>query len=450
MTADCGEGRGVAEWAAGPKVGPQLGRRQRIRSYRRMLSILGLFLLAIAVLEGGFAPIVHAASRRSTMYRSPLGYPFTKQRSGSVINEGVDRHIKTISVSDILDDPTNNEESAEVYPTLQRIGRQEGFAIKVVEGSPTIWIRDDFLALSNGILLAPSSDPHVGEALKDLDSYRDPPGHVYATDQGRVAKHHEIAAFKRHARENGLVIQDSRVYLEGGNVLAVPKADGSKGVLIGMSSLLVSTFLLNREGAFAAGTSFPDKLNVTKRVIAQQLGVDANQVTYLDQLEFHLDMFLTPGVNGQVFIEDPDDSNATINALLRDPRLSELQRNELKDKLYTSSSGSSAAPSLSTLRAELKPTIDELRSAGYRVVGVPGEYNPEPVEDTDFMNGIVATGPDGKPYDIVGQSPTAPLNGVFQKVMAHYGITVFFVPDTQGLIYERGSIHCVTNEQIKP
>ena len=217
-----------------------------------------------------------------------------------------------------------------------------------------------------------------------------------------------------------------------------------------MSSLLVSTFLLNREGAFAAGTSFSDKLKATKRVIAQDLGVHSNQVTYLDQLEFHLDMFLTPGANGQVFIEDPAISNATVNALLQDPDLSKPQRDELKDKLYTRIAASSSAPSLSTLQAELKPTINELRAAGYQVIGVPGEYNPEPVEDTDFMNGIVATGVNGKPYEIVGQSPTTPLNGAFQKVMAHYGITVFFVPDTQGLIYERGSIHCATNEQIEP
>ena len=419
--------------------------------YRRGLSIiLSLFLLAVALSEGVFAPLAYPASRRSTMHGSPLGYLYTGQQPGSVINEGLDRHLKTVSVSDILDDPTNNEESAEVYPALQRIGRQEGFTVKVAEASPTVWIRDDFLALSNGTLLAPSSDPHVEDALKDLDAYRVPAGHVYATAQGRVAKHHEIAAFKSHARENRLVIQDSRVYLEGGNVLVVPKADGSKGVLIGMSSLLVSTFLLNREGAFAPGTRFSDKLNATKRVIAQELGVDPNQVTYLDQLEFHLDMFLTPGANGQLFIEDPYDSNATINALFQDPKLSKLQRHELKDKLYTNTSASSSAPSLSTLRAELKPTIDELRAAGYKVIGVPGEYNPKPVEDTDFMNGIVGTGVDGKPYDIVGQSPTTPLNGAFQRVMAHYGITVFFVPDTQGLIYEHGSIHCVTNEQIEP
>ena len=329
-----------------------------IRSYRAALRIiLSLSLLAVVLLEVGFAPLVNAASRRSTMYNSPPGHLYPGQQPGSVINEGLDRYLKTISVSDILDDPSNNEGSAEVYPTLRRIGRQEGFTVKVVEASPTIWIRDDFLALSNGTLLAPSSDPDVKGALKDLDAYPVPAGHVYATRQGRVADHHEIAAFKSHARENGLVIQDSRVYLEGGNVLVVPKADGSKGVLIGMSSLLVSTFLLNREGAFAPGTSFSDKLKITKQVIAQQLGVDPNQVTYLDQLEFHLDMFLTPGANGQVFIEDPYASNATINAELQDPKLSKSQRRELKDKLYTNTSASSSAPSLSTLRAELKPTI---------------------------------------------------------------------------------------------
>jgi len=383
------------------------------------------------------------------MHGGPLGYLSTEQRPGSVINEGLDRHLKLISLSDILDDPTNNEVSAEVYPTLQRIGRQEGFTVKVVEGSPTVWIRDDFLRLSNGTLLAPSSDPDVRGALNDLRAYRIPAGHVYATGQGRVFRRREIAKYKSQARQNGLVIQDSRVYLEGGNVVVVPKADGSKGVLIGMSSLLVSTFLLNREGAFAAGTSFSDKLNATKRVIAQELGVHPNQVTYLDQLEFHLDMFLTPGENGRVFIEDPAISNATVDALLQDPDLSKSQHDGLKEKLYTSTSASSSAPSLSTLQAELKPTINELRAAGYQVVGVPGEYNPKPVEDTDFMNGIVATGVNGKPYDIVGQSPTTPLDGAFQKVMAHYGITVFFVPDAKGLIYERGSIHCVTNEQIE-
>jgi hypothetical protein len=376
------------------------------------------------------------------MYRS-LGTPNAGRQPGSVINEGINRHLKTILISDLLDDPTTNEQSAEAYPALQRIGRQEGFTIKIVEAAPSVWIRDDFLTLSNGILLAPSQNSHVDEALNDLKAYRDPPGHVYATDQGRVGRHHEVAAFESHARENGLAIRHSRVYLEGGNVLVVPKADGTKGVLIGMSSLLVSTFLLSREGVFAPSTSFPHKLQATKLVIAKELGVDPSQVIYIDQPEFHLDLFLTPGENGQVFIEDPAYSNATINALFRSPELSESQRNALKEKLY-------ANTALSTLQAELRPTIDELRNAGYQVIGVPGEYNPNPVEDTDFMNGIVATGKNGERYDIVGESPTAPLNGVFRKVMARYGITVFFVPDTQGLIYEQGSIHCVTNEQIEP
>jgi len=376
------------------------------------------------------------------MYHS-LGTSNAERQSASVISEGIDRHLKTIMISDVLDDPTNYEQSAEVYPALQRIGRQEGFTIKVVEASPSVWIRDDFLTLTNGALLAPSQNPHVQGALNDLDAYRDPPGHVYVADQGRVGRHHEVAAFESHVRETGLVIQHSRVYLEGGNVLVVPRADGTTGVLIGMSSLLVSTFLLSREGAFAPGASFPYKLKATKLVIARELGVDPSQVVYLDQPEFHLDMFLTPGENGQVFIEDPDYSNAVIDALIRDPGLSGQQRDALKEKLYS-------APSLSTLRAELKPTIDELRGAGYQVIGIPGEYNPNPADDTDFMNGIVATGKNGERYDIVGQSPATPLNGAFRKVMARYGITVFFVPDTQGLLYEQGSIHCVTNEQIEP
>jgi hypothetical protein len=404
----------------------------------------------MTALGGCSVPVAPTASGHLLTYHS-LGTSLTGGKPESVISDGIDRHLKTVFISDVLDDPTNNEDSAEVYPSLQQIARREGFTIKVAAGSPSVWIRDDFVTLSDGVMLAPSQNSHFMDALKELKAYRDPTGHVYNATQGRVGRRREIATYERHARENGLVIRVSRVYLEGGNVMVVPKADGTTGVLIGMSSLLISTFLLSLEGAFPAGFSFPCELKATKLMIAKQLGVESSQVTYLDQPEFHLDTFLTPGENGQVFIEDPSYSNATVNALLKKPGLSRVERGALKEKLYP-------ARVLRTLQAEVKMITGELRNAGYRVIGVPGEYNPappgeyghHPIVDTDFMNGLVATGKNGEKYDIVGQSPTAPLNGVFRAVMARYGITVLFVPDAQGLLYERGSIHCVTNEQVEP
>lgn len=415
--------------------------------YRRVLGALSPFLLVMTALGGISASVAPTASAHLMMYRYP-GTSHTGRQSASVISEGIERHLKTVFVSDVLDDPTNSENSAEVYPTLQRIGRQEGFTVKVVEGAPTVWIRDDFLALSDGVFLAPSQNRHIGQALRELDDYRDPAGHVYNPGQGRVGFRHEIAVYKRYAPANGLVIRVSRVYLEGGNVMVIPKADGTKGVLIGMSSLLISAFLLSREGAFPPSASFPNKLRATKLIIADELGVLPAQVTYIDQPEFHLDMFLTPGENGQVFIEDPAYSNAIVNALLKEPGLYRAERDALKQKLYP-------ARALSNLRAELEPVINELRAAGYQVIGIPGEFHRDhgryhPFMDTDFMNGLLATGKNGQRYDITGQSPTAPLNRIFRAVMARYGITVFFVPDAQGLLYERGSIHCVTNEQIEP
>src|SRR3984957_5729331 len=173
-----------------------------IRGYRWALGVLSPFLLVVTALDGCSAPAASTASGHFVMYHSH-GTPDTAGQSGSVISEGIERHIKTILISDLLDDPTTNEQSAEVYPTLQRIGRQEGFTIKVVEASPSVWIRDDFLTLTNGALLAPSQNPHVQGALNDLDAYRDPPGHVYVADQGRVGRHHEVAAFESHVRETG-------------------------------------------------------------------------------------------------------------------------------------------------------------------------------------------------------------------------------------------------------
>src|SRR3984957_3234680 len=174
-----------------------------IRGYRWALGVLSPFLLVVTALDGCSAPAASTASGHFVMYHSH-GTPDTAGQSGSVISEGIDRRLKTILISDLLDDPTTNEQSAEAYPALQRIGRQEGFTIKIVEAAASVWIRDDFLTLSNGILLAPSQNSHVDEALNDLKAYRDPPGHVYATDQGRGGRHHEVAAFESHARENGL------------------------------------------------------------------------------------------------------------------------------------------------------------------------------------------------------------------------------------------------------
>src|ERR1700733_11517213 len=153
-----------------------------MRGYRWVLNALSPFLLVATALVGCSAPVAPTASGHFVMYRS-LGTSNTERQSASVISEGIDMHLKTVLISDVLDDPTNYEQSAEVYPALQRIGRQEGFTIKVVEASPSVWIRDDFLTLSNGVLLAPSQDPHVQQALNDLDAYRDPPGHVYVADQ---------------------------------------------------------------------------------------------------------------------------------------------------------------------------------------------------------------------------------------------------------------------------
>src|ERR1700743_410436 len=176
-----------------------------MRGYCRVLSALSPFLLVVAARGGCAAPAASTASGHLVIYR-PLGASSTERQSESIISEGIDRHVKVILISDTLDDPAPNEESAEVYPALQRIGSREGFTIKIVESSPSDWTRDAFLTLSNGILLAPSQDPHVAEALKDLEAYRDPPGHVYEPDQGRVGRQHEIAVYEKHARENGLDI----------------------------------------------------------------------------------------------------------------------------------------------------------------------------------------------------------------------------------------------------
>jgi len=362
--------------------------------------------------------------------------PAPVRLSPSIIDQSTDRHLVKVYVNDRI----SAYDSGNIIPTMSRIGEQKDFAISRLSQAPSIWIRDDFLVLSNGAFLAPSSNPRVLDALSDFEAYPVPAGHIYARGQGRVARMQEIEDLKVFAHQNGIIVKESSVYLEGGNVLVTHKDDGSKGILIGMSSLLVSTFLLSLEGIVSLNMNFDAKLTVTKEMIAQELGVKTTQVIYLDQPFFHLDMFLTPGPDGKIFIEDPSLSNRTIFKLLRQPGLSEDTRKGLNDRLYLT-------PSLNQLQYGLQLTTNELRAAGYQVMGVPGEYRYEGGIDTNFMNGLMGTDRHGRRYYITNQSPISLLNMAFKQVMATYGIDVFFV-DTMDLLVNGGGIRCVTIEQI--
>ena len=147
----------------------------------------------------------------------------------------------------------------------------------------------------------------------------------------------------KEATENRYEYFHGKSYVEGGNVLTTKLANGDLKVIIGETSLILSTFLLDslnefnlnqvmsvaqalsnadsityeilrdigiisnelsEEERIRTGKEFLAKVEITKRVIAHDFGIEANQIIFIPQPGYHIDLFLRSGPNGTIFFNE--------------------------------------------------------------------------------------------------------------------------------------------------
>ena len=166
---------------------------------------------------------------------------------------------------------------------------------------------------------------------------------------------------------NGIL--QGKAYIENGNVLVTIKKDGSVAAIVGEHTILFSyqkreyangfsadevrhalhnlkpsqseiAFArkklmeadrinphLSLEKQIAVAREYLAKIAITKKNIAEDLGIPESQVTYLKQLGYHLDGYIMPGPNGSIYMHDYQEViNSVDIALANDQVLSRYER----------------------------------------------------------------------------------------------------------------------------
>ena len=404
-----------------------------------------------------------AAARKNAVFIPISNGPvdITDTQSGPLSVSG----SRTINKILIGDDFASSPQTRSAAIDLNAIGALEGFEVQVREELPQ-W-GDVVLPVfkdGKGILLVPSTKAN--------------PAAVPSATQGAVARTLQHVKLLAAAARTGMNAVESRVYLEQGNVIATRKADGAKHVFIGIDSLLISQTALEAQGLFdpdvlrrtaagldeadlrrvveqrrknlsvAAPTSSADaaaldanvrsllaKEKLTKVAIAEDLGLKPDQITYLPQAAFHIDLLMRPSADGVVLLDSPQ---LGIDLLQR--------RAAAKGSPVDDSTIKRMRDSIATMK-EIKQAIE---ASGFHVIEVSGNY-PKPKDRgyvTNFMNGVMGKGKDGKTFYVTNKSRFADMNDEFKRQMDALGIRVYFIE--HDMFDQSGGINCVTIEAKRP
>lgn len=227
----------------------------------------------------------------------------------------------------------------------------------------------------------------------------------------------KVAATKAHegkaamATAQGRPLRRSLTYLEGGNVLAGTRPDGSPYALVGADSVVTSRLVLEQD----LGRLPSD--DEVKLAIAKDLGLTPQQLVVIEQPgTFHLDMALRPLGPGQLVLNDAKAAYATQAARLRAEHRAKkptgdaaVQDWEKQGRLLERNLAELAKVADRDAAMEAKAER-ELRQAGFTVSRAAGRYlNPADGGQTDaynFLNGEVAQGKDGRPFMVTQGGPT--------------------------------------------
>lgn len=249
-------------------------------------------------------------------------------------------------------------------------------------------------------------------------------------------------------------------YLEGGNVTPGTSSDSKPYALVGRDSLVVSAFQLSRNGAFQdnqveskwlemlstgivtdadvdvaaqkmlrvvqmtsqvppqavtpeikeRARRFLAELELTKQLIADNIGLPVERTVFVTQPDFHIDMYMRPAHPGEVMVNHPAMCMALIDEALKDPTATEWQKAELQQMKQ------SAQIELQYLGPMYDQLMTELGNAGLIVIPTPGVFYGKD-RLANFMNAQPGTTDQGETYWITIGSSITPLQNAFEQFM---------------------------------
>ena len=327
-------------------------------------------------------------------------------------SEGIDRVIGKISISNTKKYPFLQK----VYEELKAIGEEQGFAVERIESGGDPWLEDLKIRRADNKIYIP-----VGGGTFDNIEFTDELEPENSQTQENAPE--EGGTADSETSEDDAYQGNS--YLEGGNVLNTIKANGQAGAVVGEDSIGQTLLTDYKEVT-------PENVQSAKQQIAEDLGLNINDVAFIPQFDFHIDMAFRPLHNGQFAVSDFDEAIKIL-----EDNTGSTQKEELIEQLKV-------------LRDETKPVIDEaiekLKSNGYEIVKIPS-FATSTDETTNYMNGVGGTSDKtGQSYYITNRSPHPELNKIVTKYFQNAGIDRVYFVSTEDALKMKGGIDCLTQE----
>lgn len=355
-------------------------------------------------------------------------------------SEGIERNIKTITLNSTMKGTAIEEE-------LQQIGKEQGFSIEIIDNDENQWIEDSSIRRHDGkIYVSNHSEPN-GMTVLPKGEFTSERGNINATGQGNIIEHG--FGFDLKIKNNEKYYGTS--YLEGGNVLNTISAEGTPAALVGESSIGMTLDVLGLENT-------TENVELVKNLIAEDLGLPLDKVTFIPQYEFHIDMVYRPLQNGRIAIPDYDEGIIQLTNLYNQKcrELEELEKDPMatvqaKEQIReTIGKISEKIKNLKNVAEKTQATREEandyLKANGYELVKIPC-FTTSKTDRTNFMNGVGGTSTKtGQTYYITNKSEFPELQNIVEQYFIQSGIdNVYFVSTTKDLT-RNGGIDCLTQE----
>ncbi len=417
---------------------------------------------------------------------------FDSQRDYSsnvkVMSEGADRVIGKIFLGGTL-----TQDEPQVISRLKDIGKLEGFSVEITK-FPYTWIEDQGIVGKSGEIFAIPTNQLAQFAYKEYLGYSFP-------SHGQAILIPEITV------EDLTSLQTNSILI-GGNVLVQKQKDGKPGAIIGLDSLLLSTFYLQRKGYFLKEASLvrinelinrgfdiqkirriieslnrnsllmDDRLNKPResmfnsdqeqRNFVSSLVIPRQFSTWSQQMKINfVELFLAKQELAKTVIADdlglPEHRIVFVNqhifhidmflrpgpgaiVFIQDYEKSiELVR-DLYGEYPDREHGYVYSAALSDAGKQgAILSVKQQLEAFYDVISIAGIFN-SPRDPINYMNGIMGAGDDYY-YYITNQSRFHELDEAFANALKPYNIHTYFV--SHNLLKRYGGLDCVTLEQMK-
>lgn len=367
-------------------------------------------------------------------------------------SEGINRNISKIQFDKSIKD-------SELLDFMKNVGQEQGFIIEILDGYEQ-WLEDMSIIRADKKQLIPNCD--ISFAMRMYDEEKN----IYqkrkditiqaqgsATQRDYNEEESHALKYSHEISQNDVII--GKTYLEGGNVLNTLTKNGEPAVVIGEESILYTILALDLDNS-------EESVSIAKKQIAHELGLKEENITYIPQFDFHIDMHYRPLNDGQIAIPDYEMGINVLREFIQDIdkklELNTEKNDNLQAKKEEYNKLIAKLEDMKTKTAEISQDAEnELKKQGYEIVRIPcfteidngKDQRGASVENAiNYMNGICGTSAKtGDKFYITNTSDDEALDAYMENYFKEVvGFDKVYFAPTKKYLESLGGIDCLTKE----